>query len=317
VWAVAAGILALPLMPRPASACSCGPGDPRMISPSPGGAGPAALPLLIMARPDAPLQIEDAAGQPIPLRRVLTLPMLGLCATRWFFISPEEQPWSPGHYRLVRGPDDADTFELTAGDLAPADPVDVSVTLAIEANDPLLFSSWSCADPKVLGRMFPHTAHLSFDASASVGAPLFATAVVADPNTPGGLAQSNSLGWLAGSAPIATFDLPLAAGVDPCAAVMMWDRAGALLLADTLCATTSSPATISARVRPLRPAGSPLVDRGFGCSAAGAAADPRASMSVLLLSAALAFVRIWRKPRTVGRMLRACRPGPTTNTRTG
>ena len=288
-----------------------------MLFPGPGGAGPAAFPLLIMGRDDAAFHIEDAASRTIPLRRTLTLPNLGLCATPWFFITPEGEAWAPGTYRLVRGPDDADTFTLTAGELAPADAVDLSVTLTVEANDPLIFSGSSCADRKVLGRMFPHTAHLFFEVSASVGAPLFATAVVADPNTPGGLAQTAYLGWLEGDVPIITSNLPLADGVDPCAAVTVWDRAGGLLLADTLCATTSSPTTILTRVRPLRPARSAIVDRGFGCSAAGTGADPRASLSVLLLSAALAFLRIWRRPRSVGRMLRACRPRPITSTRTG
>jgi len=73
-----AGILALLLMPRPAAACSCGTGEARMLSPGPGGADLAALPLLIMGRDDAAFHIEDAAGRTIPLRRMLTLPNLGL-----------------------------------------------------------------------------------------------------------------------------------------------------------------------------------------------------------------------------------------------
>jgi len=90
--AVTAGIVALLLMPRPASACSCFTGEARMLSPPPDGAALAALPLLIMARADAPFRIEDAAGRTIPLRRVLTLPMFGQCATPWFLITPEGKP---------------------------------------------------------------------------------------------------------------------------------------------------------------------------------------------------------------------------------
>jgi hypothetical protein len=111
---------------------------------------------------------------------------------------------------------------------------------------------------------------------------MFATAVVDDPLGAGSIATSNWVRPIPGS--------------------------------DRLCAA-DAPETRAFLVRDLVAAGPALVPGGFGCSVAP---DGPAGLRALALSAALAFVRIWRGPRRARRMLRPWRARPpTTGTRTG
>jgi len=317
---VAACAAALALPPRAASACSCIRAGARLLSPAPGAASSPGLPLLVTAPTDADIHIEDAGGQPIPSRGVLDLPRLGLCEMPWFLIGPDAHPWSAGSYRLVRGPDDADAFELTAAGVGTL-PAALSVTLSVETHDPITLFGSECADPKISERPFSRTATLSFEFSgAAEAAPMYVTAMVSDPQTPGGLGDSTRIRPLGTTGPD-RIRLPLEDGADACATVSVWNATGRVELTDTLCAA-AGPETRSVDVQALVPAGpSPIVATNAfaprGCSAAGGA-DARPSLSVAILSAALAFTRIWRKRRVPGRILRAWPPRrPITSTRTG
>jgi hypothetical protein len=141
--AVAAGAGVAAAVPRTASACSCIARGAYLQSPRPGGASSAALPLLIAAPTDADIHLEDEAGRALASRGVLFLPTLGLCNMPWFLVGPDGGPWPPGTYRLVRGPDNADTFQLTATGVA-AVPATLSMTLSIETIDPITPDGAGC-----------------------------------------------------------------------------------------------------------------------------------------------------------------------------
>lgn len=317
--AIAAGALAIAcaLAPRTAAACSCFIPAARLVWPPPGGNHPAALPLLITAPSEADIRVEDDAGRPVPLRRLIELPYLGLCGMPQFLIALDEEPVRPGHYRLVRGPDNADEIELTVQALGPV-AADVSVTLAVETHDALTPVDSLCADNKIAGRPFSRTAHLSFDfAGAPAAAAMFAAVAVSDPQTPDGLAQSMLIrptdptfgGWLV--------DLPLEDGAESCATATVWDATGRVVLDDKLC-TAQAPETRSVGVRALVPVGSPIVARGFGCSVAPGPSHGAAPLPMALLSVVFAFLRIRRRRRSSGRMLRRWRlRPPRTGTPTG
>jgi hypothetical protein len=285
-----------------------------MMSPPADGASSAVLPLWIEAPSLADIRIEDSAAASIPIWSPLEMPTFGSCAMPWFLIVPEDAPWSTGRYRLVRGPDDADSFQLTGGELSESEIV-LTVTLSVETHDPIDPLDSLCASPRDDPRPFSRTAHVSFGTSASADAlPMFATAVVDDPLGAGSIATSNWVRPIPGSDLDSLIDLPLEDGADACATVSVRDRASAAVLAERLCAA-DAPETRAFLVRDLVAAGPALVPGGFGCSVAP---DGPAGLRALALSAALAFVRIWRGPRRARRMLRPWRARPPiTGTRTG
>jgi len=310
--------LASLLAPPPASACSCAIRAPRLSWPPPGARHAASLPLLISAPAETEIRIEDSTGRLMPLRRLVELSYLGLCARPEVLVAlDDEAPVVPGRYRLVRSPDDVDDIELTADALGPVAAA-LSVTLSVEAHDAITPVDSLCADPKIDGRPFSRTAHLAFDFSAPAGAAaMYATAVVDDPQTPGGLAQSMLLRPVDPTLGAWLVDLPLEDGADACATVTVWSATGAVILADRLCAA-DAPATRAVALPALVPVGSPIAARGFGCSVATGQHQARAWLPAALLSVALAFLRIRRPPRSPGRMLRRWRPRPpTTSTRIG
>ena len=257
------------------------------------------LPLLISAPSEADIHIEDGAGRRIPLRRLVELPYLGLCAMPQFLIAVDEAPVVPGRYRLVRGPDDADDIDLTAMPFVPV-AAELSATLSVEAHEAITPVGSLCARSQMNGRPFSRTAHLSFYFSAPVGAaPVFAMAVVDDPQTPGGLGQAIMLRPTDQTPGAGSFDLPLEDGADTCATVTVWDAVGGVALIDRLCAA-SAPETRTVGVRALVPADSPITNRGCSCSASGPGGSLRAALPIALLAVAFALRRNRRRPPLAG-----------------
>jgi len=288
--------LAAALAPRAAAACSCLTPRPRLMPTTPDRTFPAALPLLLSSPPEVFLNIEDAAGNPMPTHRVVQLPQLGLCETPWFLVAFDADPVPPGEYRLLEAPPDASTFVLTAGAYT-AVAADLTVTLTVEAHDPITPSDDLCADPKISGRPFSRTAHLSFALAARAEArPMLVTAKVADPETPDGLANTTLIHPM-GSAGPDLLDLPLEDGAEACADLQAVDAAGRIALIDRLCAA-DAPATHKLRTWTVVPVVEPTgLERGRGCAVAGG--DRRAESALAFLSALGIIVCAWRpRPRS-------------------
>ena len=298
--------LAAALAPRAAAACSCATPRPQLLATTPDGTFPAALPLLVSSPPEAFLDIEDAAGTPMPTHRVAQFPRLGLCESPFFLVAFDADPTPPGEYHLVRSPTDAPTFVLTAGEYTAVS-ADLTLSLTVETHDPPIIPAGSlCADPKISGRSFSRTAHLSFALAArAAAAPLILTATVADPQTPDGLAQTTLVYPLDSAGP-ALLELPLEDSVDACADLTAMDGAGRIALIDRLCATDAPETTHTLRTWTIVPLVQPTgLERGRGCAVAGG--DRRPESALVFLSALMLIVCAWRpRPRNAN-----------TSTRTG
>jgi hypothetical protein len=286
--------LACALAPRAATACSCIRPRPQLLATTPDGTFPAALALRLASPPDAFFEVQDANGRTIPNRRLVQLPRLGLCEMPWFLIALDDDPVAAGEYRLARAPGDADTFVVTAGAFTTVG-ADLEVSLTVETHDPITPADSLCADLKISGRPFTRTAHLSFALSArDEAAPLYVTATVPDPATPGGLAQSSLIRPLATTGPD-IIELPLEDGAEPCADVMAYDAAGRIAVIDRLCAP-EKPETHKLRtwtvVPVVEPAG--LERGGWGCAVAGGGRHPIAALAIL---AALGIIVCTWRPR--------------------
>ena len=292
---VVAGALAtvLAFAPRAAAACSCALPRPQLVPTTADGTFPAALPLLLASPPEAFLNIENDAGEPMSTHRLVQVPRLGLCEMPWFLIAFDDRPVTPGEYRLVRAPADAAAFVLTAGDFT-AVAADLTVSLTVEAHDPITPADSLCADPKIAGRPFSRTAHLSFALDARAEAmPLLVTATVADPETSGGLAHT-VLVHPNGPAGPDLLDLPLEDGASACADVTAMDAAGRIALLDRLCAAPDAPETHALQTWAVVPLVQPTgLEPGRGCAVSGGGRRPEAAL--VILSALGIIVFAWRR----------------------
>jgi hypothetical protein len=296
VWsAIAASTvaLALTLAPRAAAACTCALPRPQLLATNPAGTFPAALPLLLASPPESLLEIQNDAGRLMPTHRVAQFPRLGLCETPWFFVAFDEDPVPPGEYHLVRGVNDAPAFVLTEGEFT-AVAADLTVSLTVETHDPITPADSLCADPKIAGRPFSRTAHLSFALAARAEAvPMVVTATVADPETPGGLGHATLVRPIGPTGPDLV-DLPLEDGAEACADLTALDGSGRIALVDRLCATDVA-ATHTLRTWAVVPVVQPTgLERDRGCAVAGG--DRRAE-SALVISLALGIIVCAWRPR--------------------